>query len=63
MLEDRIKQLEVQNFHITARGGFGKNAEPSRPMFGDNVVVAHTTELTDEDKEDEYGEEEEDGAD
>ena len=32
-------------------------------MFGDNVVVAHTTELTDEDKEDEYGEEEEDGAD
>ena len=43
VLGQRIKQLEVQNFHMTAQGfnqsGF-KSQEPSRPIFsgGDDAV-------------------------
>lgn len=32
-LEDRIKHLEVKNFHITTQGGFDLQEEPNRPIF------------------------------
>ena len=45
VLGDRIKHLEVQNFHMTKSQGFGVNGgsykaeEPNRPIFsGGNVT-------------------------